>query len=75
MPNDVSGAGAHADPGYGRLEYQIARLRQRHLQYGRHFRPDIGALLNRVACSTHLNTADLSRVFDGFQPTGDDQGR
>jgi hypothetical protein len=75
MPINVSKAGAHSDLGDGWLEYRIARLRQRHLQYGRHFRPDIGALLNRAARSTDLHTAVLSGLLDGFHPTGDDQSR
>jgi hypothetical protein len=32
--------------------YQAARLEQRHLQCGRHFRLDVGSILSRIAVAT-----------------------
>jgi len=46
--NDLQAEG-YSDLGDLWLHYQIARLRQRHLQCGRHFRLDMIVLLDRLA--------------------------
>lgn len=44
-----NGTNAYADLGEPWLSYQTARLRQKHVQFGRHFRLDVDALLDRAA--------------------------
>ena len=39
----------NADPGQAWIRYQTDRLHQRHLQFGRHCRLDLHALLSRAA--------------------------
>jgi hypothetical protein len=57
MSNDLIIASARqAD---ARIRYQRARIAQRHLQFGRHCRLDIGGLLLRAA---HVRVAPLVRV-------------
>jgi hypothetical protein len=46
---DSNIASAYADLGAGWLQYQVARIDQRHQQFGRHCRLDVDALLSRAA--------------------------
>jgi len=45
----ISRTSACADLGDAWLRYQTARIRQKHLQFGRHCRLDVDALLARAA--------------------------
>ena len=46
---DVIQTCAYADLGEAWVRYQSARIEQRYLQLGRHFRLDLNALLRRLA--------------------------
>jgi bifunctional pyridoxal-dependent enzyme with beta-cystathionase and maltose regulon repressor activities len=54
---------AYADLGSAWLKYQTARIQQRHLQFGRHFRLDLDALLRRLATA-----ARATRVMEAPAP-------
>jgi len=49
MSINPNGTNAYADLGDAWLSYQTARLHQKHVQSGWHFRLDVDALLDRAA--------------------------
>ena len=76
MSINSTGTSVYVDLGDAWLRYQTARIRQRHLQVGRHFRLDFDALLTRAASVTraarsaegpavraHVSTDHIRRVM------------
>ncbi|WP_063925992.1 hypothetical protein [Cupriavidus sp. IDO] len=57
MPINELQSDAYADLGDIWLRDQSARLRQKHLQFGRHYRMDVEALLARNAQATRMGSA------------------
>jgi hypothetical protein len=60
---DVIPTHAYADLGDEWVRYQSARIQQRHLQVGRHFRLDLTGILRRLAISTRA-----TRLNEALQP-------
>jgi len=55
----ISRTSAYADLGDACLRYQTARIRQKHLQFGRHCRLEVDALLARAASVSRPGPATL----------------
>ncbi|MDB5859309.1 MAG: hypothetical protein JWQ76_2998 [Ramlibacter sp.] len=70
LPIDVIAASAHAGLGDAWVRYQSARIQQRHLQVGRHFRVDLNGLLRRLAIA-HRAQVDDRICADWIAPLAD----
>lgn len=62
---DVIPTCAYADLGEAWVRYQSARIEQRNLQLGRHFRLDLNALLRRLAIAVRA-----TRMIEPLEPRG-----
>jgi hypothetical protein len=60
---DVIPTHAYADLGDEWVRYQSARIQQKHLQVGRHFRLDLTGILRRLAIST-----GATRLNEALEP-------
>src|SRR4051812_45240760 len=76
MSINVTQTNPYADLGDVWLRYQRARIQQRHLQIGQHFRCEVDALLARVARATRaVGAIETRRPVQNHQPESRENAR